>query len=475
MAGFKGKSSSATSRPGTKSNNNKKNPSKKSTPNPNPSPAVNSTTNPYEIPRRHQQLTLNIFRDTFANVLSSDTFSARLQTIKQALFERDFARAFPVGDADALAVYAARWSPTRALCYASVLSRIYEEGHLRGLMETETGSNDLAGSVGQLSLEPPPDGEAKPKPVLKRKTLSLLSIGGGAAEVVAFGSFLGHLYAQHSHSSSPSAIPDSNQTPAGRITLLDSAPWGTITSQLSHSLTVPPPLSKYASLSQRESNRPMIPPPSSSSSGPEHEQELFHSTFLQHDVLSLNKPELADIVNSTSGSSSSSTQRIPILVTLLFTLNELFSSPSGGILKSTTFLLNLTGTLPLGSLLLVVDSPGSYSETMVGKDKDKNSNANTSTGSTPETKTATAKKYPMHWLLDKILLGTSHEPVQVDGRAQAAVPAWKKLESQESVWFRLPEEGKGLDYPIPLENMRYQLHLYRLVNRNSLDEEEDDD
>ena len=43
------------------------------------------------------------------------------------------------------------------------------------------------------------------------------------------------------------------------------------------------------------------------------------------------------------------------------------------------------------------------------------------------------------------------------GRVEGAV-TWEKLESADSVWFRLAE---GLRYPIPLENMRYQMHLYR--------------
>ena len=74
-----------------------------------------------------------------------------------------------------------------------------------------------------------------------------------------------------------------------------------------------------------------------------------------------------------------------------------------------------------------MDSPGSYSEAAVGKEK---------------------KKYPMQWLLD-------HTLVEIETPDYH----WEKLESEESVWFRVPEE---LFYPIPLENMRYQLHLYRL-------------
>jgi 25S rRNA (uracil2843-N3)-methyltransferase len=35
---------------------------------------------------------------------------------------------------------------------------------------------------------------------------------------------------------------------------------------------------------------------------------------------------------------------------------------------------------------------------------------------------------------------------------------WEKLVSDESRWFRLQE---SLKYPIPLENMRCQVHLFR--------------
>lgn len=81
---------------------------------------------------------------------------------------------------------------------------------------------------------------------------------------------------------------------------------------------------------------------------------------------------------------------------------------------------------PIGTVLLVVDSPGSYSETTVGK---------------------SSKKYPMQWLMDKVLSS-------VDGERK-----WNKLESNESLWYRLSD---GLEYPIQLENMRYQMHVYKL-------------
>ncbi|KAG3182325.1 hypothetical protein PC129_g25369, partial [Phytophthora cactorum] len=138
-------------------------------------------------------------------------------------------------------------------------------------------------------------------------------------------------------------------------------------------------------------------------------------THTQQDVLALDAPALAAVVGDR-----------PVVVTLMFTLNELYTR--GGIANTTKLLKNLGEVLAHGSLVLVVDSPGSYSETALGKEK---------------------KRYPMQWLLDHTLLETTEKQGY----------SWDKLESDESVWFRLPDV---LNYPIPLENMRYQLHLYRL-------------
>ncbi|KAJ6782971.1 hypothetical protein PWT90_10613 [Aphanocladium album] len=65
-----------------------------------------------------QQRLLGHFTAAFDAVLTAEAFPQLLREIKQALFERDFARAF--GREDYLDAYAARWSPTRALCYAAV-------------------------------------------------------------------------------------------------------------------------------------------------------------------------------------------------------------------------------------------------------------------------------------------------------------------------------------------------------------------
>jgi 25S rRNA (uracil2843-N3)-methyltransferase len=96
----------------------------------------------------------------------------------------------------------------------------------------------------------------------------------------------------------------------------------------------------------------------------------------------------------------------------------------------------------------VVDSPGSYSETKFGNATD-------------------AKRYPMKWLLDHALL-ENHKRRNIaasdddDGnnkpRGKDEYVAWEKMVEDDSRWFRIPE---GLRYGIPLENMRYQIHLYR--------------
>ncbi|KAI0002748.1 hypothetical protein F4779DRAFT_622107 [Xylariaceae sp. FL0662B] len=121
--------------------------------------------------KRQQQTLLNIFADAFADVLprggggdDDNGFNAALREVKQALFDRAFERAFARDDL--LDVYAARWSPTRALCYSRVLRRIAH--YLQPLLTA-----DEAGTAAAA-----------------QKTDGVLAIGGGAAEIVAFAAYL---------------------------------------------------------------------------------------------------------------------------------------------------------------------------------------------------------------------------------------------------------------------------------------------
>lgn len=337
---------------------------------------------PLTMTNAHQQKLLDIFQSTFHAALSSPTLPAVLQHVKAALFRRDFDDAFGSGELY-LDAYAARWSPTRALCYASVLARL--EPYLLGRDDVTAAAAEHDDDKGASS---PP------------RTLKVLAIGGGAAEAVACASFLSHQQQQ--------------QQLSGDITLLDVAPWAPVVEKLLVGLTTPPVLSKYASAAAHAANTALVTCP----------DQLSSMTFRQHDVLALDKAGWASLLATAWPPSV-------VLVTLLFTLNELFTA--GGVGKTTASLLTLTAVLPPGALLLVIDSPGSYSEATVGGQEAK-------------------RRYPMHWLLDKILLGRGEDD------DDAAAVAWEKVESADSVWFRL---GPELRYPIPLEDMRYQMHLYR--------------
>lgn len=318
-----------------------------------------------------QQRLLNHFAAAFDGVLADDDFAQLLREIKAALFERDFARAF--GREDYLDAYAARWSPTRALGYAGVFRT-----HIPPHVKPAAGGGD-DGQTGGVKM---------------------VCIGGCAAEHVAFASYL------HSQTDDSSDSPSSN-TGKGALTLLDSAPWASVATKMQNTLTSPLPLSKYASAAAKASNTPLIPTP-----------EHLRLQTLQNDALELTESQWAPIFAPENPTDT-------VIVTLLFTLNELYTN--GGIIKTTKFLKALEASLPDQALLLVVDSPGSYSEAAVGKEK---------------------KKYPMQWLLHHTLTDPASTAQQ-----------WTRLESHDSIWFRLSDQ---LSYPIQLENMRYQLHLYRI-------------
>ncbi|KAI0971572.1 hypothetical protein F4678DRAFT_433372 [Xylaria arbuscula] len=393
---------------------------------------------------RREQTLLNIFSSTFREVLEAENFSSQLQEVKTALFNRDFEGAF--AREAFLDVYAARWSPTRALCYGQILRGL--DSHLRSLAgedsacgdpsyynagdnsvteeeedtcETSTSTrsdevgnatSDEAGIIesGDLEESKAPstniDREENEREA-KTQPLRILAIGGAAAEAVAFADYISSI---HDTTTPP---------PRADLTLLDIGPWGSIVSKLQNALTSTPPLSRYASAAAQEANKPLVASAS------------FQSIFVQKDILSLPQEELAGLLGG------------PTLISLLFTLNELYTA--SGIKRTTSFLRLLSTLAHPGTLLLVVDSPGSYSEAAVGKE---------------------AKRYPMQWLLDHTLVPppsnprkqTSDEDDDVKNSIQKQGVKWEKIESHDSVWFRVAE---GLRYPIPLENMRYQMHLYR--------------
>lgn len=406
----------------TKAPNNKRQPAKLVTPAVRgstvtdlPEPGVLEKQMPLEL----QQLLLNIFRNAFPERLGLD-LPPLLQDVKRHLYNRDFLRAF--GRGDYLEAYAVRWSASRALCYLQIFQAI--EPYLQDWIE-HRGSFDSA--EGQIKAAVPVMGES---------TLQIVCLGGGAgAEIVALAGLLNLLdrrrvsntddtSSQH-NSAGPDEGPQSSAVyPSLNISSIDIANWRPILTALHKHITTPPPVSKYASAAVKAAAAPPLLDP-----------VRFSTHFHQADLLS----------PSQSASDPLSCLRCAGLVTMMFTLNELYAA---SLSCTQLFLHSLTAALPSGALLLVVDSPGSYSTVALG-------------GGGGEK----GKRYPMHWLLDLALLrgvggdsgdsGVEGERSHGNGEKNAR---WEKLTSKEAVWFRLP---KGLRYPIDLEDMRFQMHLYR--------------
>ncbi|KAH7113798.1 hypothetical protein B0J11DRAFT_562120 [Dendryphion nanum] len=313
------------------------------------------------IPEQLQQQLLNVFQAAFRERLESD-IQPLLQEVKGHLFNRDFAAAF--GRNDYLEAYAARWSPSRSLGYVEILATL----------------EDLISRYDTLTEQ---DQQYK-----------IVCIGGGAgAEIVALGGLVKYIL----------SMDDDQQSRQRKfnVVAIDIADWAAVVEKLRQNIVMAPTLSKYASAAAKATNAPLIP------------LENLSVVFHQKDVLNIDHTGLNDMLRGSK------------LVTIMFTLNELYST---SVPHTQTFLLNLTASVEKDTLLLVVDSPGSYSTVTLN---------------------GTEKRYPMQWLLDHTLL-------KEDEKGEAII--WEKVLEDESRWWR---QGTGLKYPIELENMRFQLHLYR--------------
>jgi len=393
------------------------------------------------IPIALQHLLLDIFSSSFPHLLNAaavdETLNPLLQKVKGHLYERDFAAAFD--KEEYLQAYAVRWSASRALGYVRILQDAL--AHLRH------GAKDV----------PHRDAQSTERALgaLSRPSSKIVCIGGGAgAELVALAGVqhtvqqtLGSDNSTGSRNGPSADVQQAMGSPNLDIVLVDIADWSGVTKSLHNAITTSPPLSEFASASARAASKPLVSPSSS-----------LLVDFKQQDVLS---PDfrIVSLLPQQVGSLDHDQQR-PILVTLMFTLNELYSA---SVSSTQRFLLDLTAALPSGASLLVVDSPGSYSTVTVGQSE---------------------KKYPMSWLLEHVLLTIA--PAVASAKRQEAspsvnlgsntdaktgeterrrrqddVPLWDKIISEDSKWNRLPEGC--LNYPIELENMRFQMHLYRRI------------
>ncbi|KAL8730933.1 MAG: hypothetical protein Q9166_003723 [cf. Caloplaca sp. 2 TL-2023] len=410
----------------TSKQKSKPNPKPKSKP-PNPSntppkhplsyPTPSSSSNPQPLPIKLQQSLLNIFSTAFSSRLSDpSTLKEIIQKVKGHLYDRDFASAF--ADEEGLEAYAVRWSAGRAVAYLHLFCDI---DCIHEILKAR-GAND----------------ESK----------KILCLGGGAgAEVVALACVMRQL------SSTKQGIDfgkEGREVEDGvegkwEVVIVDCAAWGGVLGKLDRAVT---------EMAEREGDA------LSSQADPVGERstllgvEKISVGFLQRDALAMGLEEMGELCERVS------------MVTLMFTLNELYSISAP---KTTRLLLDLTRYVERGCLLVVVDSPGSYSSLALKKTKDAKSGSSRVLGegegaddSVDEKCTEKGeKRYPMQWLLDHTLLKVATRSRGTEGRSKGErEEQWEKVHSEDSRWFRLREE---LRYPIALEDTRMQVHIYRKV------------
>lgn len=306
--------------------------------------------------------------NVFRDALSSSTDTNNLREIIQEIKGHLYERNFAMAFSTELYLegYALRWSASRALAYANVFAGLYVDYSLLGDRD----------AIVQDSVQ-------------DMRRAQILCVGGGAgAEIVAL-----------------AVAANVLSLPQLSVTAVDVADWSAVIGKVSDAITKPPLLSKYASAAKKDANQALL------------DSARMDVSFKKQDILECSAEELQLLAGEAS------------LVTIMFTLNELFSA---SIAKTTSFLLNLTEAMEPGSGLLIVDSPGSYSEVSLGVNN-------------------VPKQYPMKWLLD-------HTLQNMAGDDSNGVSKWEKCVTDDSRWFRISNK---LKYPLKLENMRYQIHFYQ--------------
>lgn len=352
----------------------------------------------------HQQLILDTIRTTFPAVDEFSALAPVLREVREALEQRDYCTAF--GTEDFREAYTIRWSPSRALTIANVLVWVCSE-----MREASWVQNFFH---------------------IDQKPSKIVCIGRGGSDFLACAALLKHSHLSkldedpRLESSSPDATTtgiaslttshldlDDNDSAIVDLNLMDRHDWSGIVAKLHHTLTHPPPLSKYATAKAHASNTSAIPP------------NALNLAVNNLDILESGSTDLRAMIGTK-----------PALITLFFTLHELYSI---SISKTTAFLSRLTSTAPKGSLLLVVDSPGA-DVTLPDRSNE-----------------GQEKRYPLEWLLYRALLPPKSRPDAGTDSEEEEQPAWSKLiEGGHEKEYKLPAK---LRFPGSLENSRCQVHL----------------
>ncbi|KAK9374677.1 uncharacterized protein V1513DRAFT_444832 [Lipomyces chichibuensis] len=317
-----------------------------------------------------QQSILSLLRRAFSAVYSDpETLADTIQSVKAHLYARDYAAAFE--SPDYLLAYAVRWSSSRALAYLHVLG-------------------DLCPHISEILTS------TSKKPNNKKK--NILCIGGGAGgEVLALATLANDLGAKNVN-----------------ILAIDIAHWDDVFLSLRDGIR------RGLGWDKKEESDDIA-------------KDSIQLNFSQMDILDVPcylEGDGAAVLASDgdalepAGGNCSSDDRVDFgsldIITIMFTTNELFAQSKP---KTLTLFRYITDNCRPGTLLVLLESAGSYSHIQIG-----------------------SKTFPVQFLLDHIMVD--------DGAG------WEKVVHDDAAWFRIQ---KDLKYPLELENMRFFLRLYRRI------------
>lgn len=331
------------------------------------------------------QQILDLFKTCFAEELYHDvggSLEDTIQEVKSDLYNREYIRAF---DSEKKRIaYCCRWSPSRAVAYASLLSYLEP---VRNILQCKSSINKSDDRESNRTADACSNGvtttelDGLRNLSITNSASKVLCIGGGAGgELAALASIFTPCRDFNSKFSTSKKNTDAGDL---EVHVVDIADWGSVLTRLE----------------QEISNTWLY-------------GEAVHFTvrFTNRNVLTLTASEM-ELQNLD-------------LITLLFTTNELFLENRA---SSIRFLQKLNQECSPGAHLLIVESAGSYSHIQIG-----------------------AKKFPIQFLIDTILLGK---------RGEESQGSWELISQNDSLWYRGDE--RSFDYPLKVENMRFFYRLYK--------------
>ncbi|KAJ9122362.1 hypothetical protein QFC22_001784 [Naganishia vaughanmartiniae] len=362
---------------------------------------------------------LDVLNSSLAQALADPNLAIKIQQIKALLYEKRFLEVFETESW--LDIYAARWVPSRALAFREIFDSI-------GLLERSEEVAEFTKGKGKENAESMPETAVagtsfSAEPL--RSAQKVICIGGGAgSELVALCAVVSQQLGSKTEQQEDSLHPDSESEDVDKEEPETTSATATTTSVIPpldiHFLDIGP----YGELinSFQETCLSILPGISNNATN-----AIFH----QIDILA---PECTTLFENLLTRSSAQ----PPIITLLFTMTELFiqSRP-----RTIAFLRMLSRFAPRGTLFLVVDSANEEASAVtVGKE---------------------GRSWSLGMVMDGILC--TPPPAATTGSEEPAPKAkalWRKMESEDSKWYRL-REGLQDHYPIKMENTRYWLRLYR--------------